>query len=49
VLVQAELVGGPSLTGFTPSAEVSEVAWCDPSDVSHLSLLNARLLQRARS
>jgi ADP-ribose pyrophosphatase YjhB (NUDIX family) len=47
VLVEASLVGESSLSGFTPSAEVSELAWCEPSDVSRLSLLNASLLRRA--
>jgi ADP-ribose pyrophosphatase YjhB (NUDIX family) len=47
VLLQAELVDGSTLTQFRPSAEVSELAWCDPSEVSRLSLLNANLLRRA--
>jgi ADP-ribose pyrophosphatase YjhB (NUDIX family) len=49
VLLQAELLGGASLHGFAASAEVSELAWCEPSDVSSLSNLNARLLRRALS
>jgi hypothetical protein len=32
---------------FRPSAEVSEVAWVEPSEVSRLSKVNARLLRRA--
>jgi 8-oxo-dGTP diphosphatase len=32
---------------FRPSAEVSEVAWVEPSEVSRLSEVNARLLRRA--
>lgn len=32
---------------FRASAEVSEVAWVEPSDVGRLSRVNARLLQRA--
>jgi 8-oxo-dGTP diphosphatase len=32
---------------FRASAEVSEVAWVEPSDVGSLSGLNARLLRRA--
>jgi 8-oxo-dGTP diphosphatase len=46
VLMEASLVGETPLSGFTPSAEVSELAWCEPSDVSRLSLLNANLLRR---
>jgi len=47
VLLHAELVDGSTLTRFRPSAEVSELAWCDPSEVSRLSLVNANLLRRA--
>ncbi len=47
LLVDAELVDGPSLAGFRASAEVSELAWVEPSDVARLSPFNARLLQRA--
>ncbi len=32
---------------FRASAEVSEVAWVEPSDVGRLSRMNARLLRRA--
>ncbi len=32
---------------FCASAEVSEVAWVEPSDVGRLSRMNARLLRRA--
>ena len=32
---------------FRASAEVSEVAWVEPSDVGRLSRVNARLLRRA--
>ena len=46
VLLQAELAES-DLSGFKASAEVSDLAWCEPSDVSTLSMLNARLLQRA--
>jgi ADP-ribose pyrophosphatase YjhB (NUDIX family) len=49
VLLHAELVDGSSLDGFTSSAEVSELAWCDASEVARLSPLNASLLRRARA
>lgn len=34
-------------TAFRASAEVSELAWVSPSEVGHLSRMNARLLRRA--
>jgi ADP-ribose pyrophosphatase YjhB (NUDIX family) len=49
VLLQAELPTDGALSDFKPSPEVSELAWCDPSEVSRLSNLNARLLRRALS
>jgi ADP-ribose pyrophosphatase YjhB (NUDIX family) len=50
VLLQADLIDGPgSLGKFRASAEISDLAWCDPSDVSNLSRLNANLLRRALS
>ncbi len=44
LLLQTELLD--SIVNFQPSAEVSEVAWFDPSDVGRLSPLNARLIRR---
>jgi ADP-ribose pyrophosphatase YjhB (NUDIX family) len=49
LLLRVDLAEGSSLAGFTPSAEVSEVAWVDPAEVGSLSPVNARLLRRALS
>ena len=45
ILLRAELVDG--IASFRASPEVSEVAWIEPSEVSRLSPVNARLLRRA--
>jgi len=45
LLMETELLDAASQ--FRASAEVSEVAWVEPSDVSALSGVNARLLRRA--
>jgi ADP-ribose pyrophosphatase YjhB (NUDIX family) len=45
VLLRAELVDG--IGSFRASPEVSEVAWIEPSEVAHLSPVNAKLLRRA--
>ena len=45
VLLYAELLDPPS--AFRPSAEISELAWVDPSRVSALSPMNRRLLRQA--
>jgi 8-oxo-dGTP diphosphatase len=44
LLMEAALLD--PLTAFRASAEVSELAWAEPSDVARLSRFNARLLQR---
>jgi ADP-ribose pyrophosphatase YjhB (NUDIX family) len=46
ILLRADLREDPSLATFRPSAEVNQVAWVEPNDVAHLSLVNARLLRR---
>jgi len=45
VLLGAELLD--SMADFRPSAEVSELAWVDPMQVSALSPMNRRLLRQA--
>ena len=45
VLLHVELLDAAS--NFRPSAEVSELAWVDPSEVSALSSMNRRLLRQA--
>ena len=40
--------GGAWETSFRASAEVSEVAWVDPTAVGRLNPLNARLLRQAQ-
>ena len=45
LLMHTELVDDSAR--FRPSAEVSELAWVEPSEVSRLSSVNARLLRRA--
>jgi 8-oxo-dGTP diphosphatase len=45
VLMEVELIEGA--TRFRPSAEVSELAWVEPSRVGELSAMNARLLRQA--
>jgi ADP-ribose pyrophosphatase YjhB (NUDIX family) len=45
LLINTELLD--PLSAFRPSAEVSEVAWFDHSEVRLLSDVNARLLRRA--
>jgi ADP-ribose pyrophosphatase YjhB (NUDIX family) len=45
LLLEAELLD--SLAAFRQSAEVSDVAWVEPSRVGGLSPLNSRLLRRA--
>jgi 8-oxo-dGTP diphosphatase len=45
LLMQTELLDQPER--FRPSAEVSELAWVEPSEVTRLSSVNARLLRRA--
>jgi 8-oxo-dGTP diphosphatase len=47
LLLDAELVDGTSLAGFRASAEVSELAWIEPTQLTGLSPFNARLLRRA--
>jgi 8-oxo-dGTP diphosphatase len=47
VLVHADLLSDASLVGFRASPEVSELAWVEPSEVSRLSPVNARLLRTA--
>jgi ADP-ribose pyrophosphatase YjhB (NUDIX family) len=44
LLMQVELLDDAS--NFRPSAEVSELAWVEPSRVGELSLMNARLLRQ---
>jgi hypothetical protein len=44
LLMEAQLLD--SVSAFRPSAEVSEVAWVDPEEVSGLSHVNAKLLRR---
>lgn len=46
LLMQAELLD--STASFRASAEVSEVAWAEPTAVSRLNPLNARLLRQAQ-
>jgi 8-oxo-dGTP diphosphatase len=45
LLMEAALLD--PLPAFRPSAEISEVAWAEPTDVTRLSRVNARLLRRA--
>jgi 8-oxo-dGTP diphosphatase len=45
LLMHTELLDGSEV--FRPSAEVSELAWVEPTEVSQLSKVNARLLRRA--
>jgi 8-oxo-dGTP diphosphatase len=45
LLMHTELLDGSE--AFRPSAEVSELAWVEPTEVSQLSKVNARLLRRA--
>jgi len=45
LLMDTQLLDATS--AFRASAEVSEVAWVEPSDVGRLSRVNARLLRRA--
>jgi ADP-ribose pyrophosphatase YjhB (NUDIX family) len=45
VLLHVELLDAAS--NFRPSAEVSELAWVDPTQVSELSPINRRLLRQA--
>jgi hypothetical protein len=45
VLLHVELLDAAS--NFRPSAEVSELAWVDPLQVSALSSMNRRLLRQA--
>jgi 8-oxo-dGTP diphosphatase len=47
LLLETDLLDATS--SFRPSAEVSEIAWVEPTDVGRLSTMNARLLQSARS
>ena len=45
LLMQTELLDDSRC--FRPSAEVSELAWVEPGELSRLSPVNARLLRRA--
>jgi ADP-ribose pyrophosphatase YjhB (NUDIX family) len=45
VLMETQLLD--SMSAFRASAEVSDVAWAEPSEVGRLSPVNARLLRRA--
>lgn len=47
LLLAAELVDGPGLAGFRPSAEVNACTWAEPAAVSRLSRTNAALLFKA--
>lgn len=50
VLLRAEFEARPGVEptrAFRPSAEVSEIAWVEPDDVTRLSPLNAALIRRA--
>jgi ADP-ribose pyrophosphatase YjhB (NUDIX family) len=44
LLLQAKLLD--PIARFRPSAEVSEVAWVEPSQLATISTFNARLLER---
>jgi hypothetical protein len=46
LLMHTELLD--STENFRASAEVSEVAWAEPTAVSRLNPLNARLLRQAQ-